>query len=179
VHDVGSLGPLAPLWRRLAARVADSLTVFFVVWALVVTGAFWFVDDLSDTISPEPWGRAFVVTALYSVLAGIYEVIYLRWDRGQTPGKDFFKVRVVRADGGGELAFGQVVARWVLPGAVRVLPPVWLGTAAVLATAITIPFDRRRRTLHDLVAGTVVVFYDRSRETQHPDDHGSDGEGLR
>jgi uncharacterized RDD family membrane protein YckC len=51
------------------------------------------------------------------------------------------------------------------------VPLLPLAVAAVLATSLPAPFDRRRRALHDLVAGTVVVSY---RRDDRPDNDPSE-----
>src|SRR4051794_34346953 len=87
----------AALWRRLAARLADILTVVFVVWAVVVLQVLWFMGQLSRAVHPRPWGTAFVPTMTIVALYAVYEIVFVRYNQGQTPGKDVFKIRVVTA----------------------------------------------------------------------------------
>jgi uncharacterized RDD family membrane protein YckC len=152
------------LARRVAARAIDAATVFFLLWALVVVRVLWFMDFLSDRVDPEPWGRAFVATATFVVFSAVYEVIFLVHNKGQTPGKDIMKVRVVPTDGNKHVGAGRAVARWLLPGLAVLVPPFWLGALAATATGIPALAQRRRRAVHDLVGGTVVVPYDRDEE---------------
>jgi uncharacterized RDD family membrane protein YckC len=165
-------GSPAPRLRRALARAADAVTVFAVLWVLVVLQILWFMDDLSDRVTPEPWGRAFTATATYVVLAVTYEVVFLRWNGGVTPGKDLVKLRVVvrpvegRGDGGpgapAGLGVGRAVVRALVSDLVWLVPPV--GLAIALAGALGAPCALpSRRSVADMVAGTEVVVYDRDR----------------
>ena len=66
---------------------------------------------------------------------------------GQTPGDRLMQIRVCRADGE-RLSAGRSVLRLV--GVVVAAIPLFAGFLPVL-------FDGRRRGLHDMLAGTVVV----------------------
>jgi uncharacterized RDD family membrane protein YckC len=163
-------GTPAPRPRRALARAADAVTVFAVLWVLVVLQILWFMDDLSDRVAPEPWGRAFAATATYVVLAAAYEVVFLRWNRGVTPGKDLTKLRVVaraavrRGDGDPVTGLGarRAVVRALVTSLVWLVPPV--GLAIAVAGALGAPCALPgRRSVADVVAGTAVVVYDRDR----------------
>ena len=153
--------PSAALWRRVAARAADAATVFFLLWVLVVLQILWFMGEMSDRVDPEPWGRAFPATVAFVVLSAVYEVVFLRFNDGQTPGKDLFNVRVVRRSDGGNLSVARAGRRWLLPGLAALVWPIWAAVLAVLATGLTVPFGARRRAVHDRLAGTVVVHFQR------------------
>lgn len=152
-----------PVWRRVAARGIDVLTVLFTMWALVVLQVFWFMDSLSDRLDPEPWGRAFVATALFAVLYALYEIVFLVHSKGQTPGRDVMKLRVIGRDGAEHVTWRQAVARWSLPGVAVLIPPVWLAALAIGVTGVTLARSSRR-SVPDWLAGTVVVAYDRDKE---------------
>jgi uncharacterized RDD family membrane protein YckC len=164
-------GVPAPRARRAVARAADALTVFAVLWVLVVLQILWFMDEVSERVDPEPWGRAFPATVAYVVLAVAYEVVFLRWNRGVTPGKDMARLRVVAVRGHGDehaagvapgLGAGRAAARALVAGGVWMIPPVWLAVAAAVALGAPIALPGRR-SVADLVAGTRVVVYDRDR----------------
>ena len=157
--------PPAPLWRRAGARLVDALTVFFLLWLLVVVRILWFMDDLSEAVDPDPWGRAFVATVLFTVLVTAYDVVFTRWDRGQTPGRDLFDVRVVPAGATDEpVPLGRAVVRSLVPCLAFLVPPLGAGAVVWLVAAGPAVVDPRRRALHDLLAGTAVVTYDRDAE---------------
>jgi uncharacterized RDD family membrane protein YckC len=67
---------------------------------------------------------------------------------GRTPGQGIVGLRVVRSDGGA-MHPGQAL-RWVVAFPVSVVP-VGLGFVPIV-------FHRRHRALHDLIAGTTVVY---------------------
>lgn len=166
--------PSAALWRRVAARAVDTATVFFLLWVLVVLQILWFMDDLSDRLDPEPWGRAFPATVAFVVLSAAYEVVFLRGNDGQTPGKDLLNVRVVRRADDGNPSVARAARRWLLPGLAALVWPIWAAVIAVFATGLTVPFGAARRTLHDHLAGTMVVHFERDTED---DDAGELDEG--
>ena len=156
----------APLARRAAARAIDAATVLFTLWALVVLRVFWWMDGLSDRVHPEPWGRAFGATLTFVVLSGVYEVVFLVASKGQTPGKDLMKLRVVPRHGGEAVSWRRALGRWVLPGLVLLVPPLWAGAGLAAATGATV-LGRSRRSLADRLAATAVVPYD--RDVEDPD----------
>lgn len=53
---------------------------------LTVLQLLWFTD--SADLDPEPWGRTFGPLLVFIVMSAIYEVVFLRFNDGQTPGKD-------------------------------------------------------------------------------------------
>ena len=98
---------------------------------------------------------------LETVLLGLGGLLFLAWSAGyfvtfwsttgQTPGDRLMRIRVCRADGTGTLGPGRSLLRLV-----------WLALAALplLAGFLPILFDDRRRGIHDMLAGTVVVTAD-------------------
>jgi uncharacterized RDD family membrane protein YckC len=66
---------------------------------------------------------------------------------GQTPGDRLMRIRVRRADGG-QLGIGRSIFRLVC---------LTLAAIPLLAGFLPILFDDRRRGVHDMLAGTVVV----------------------
>jgi uncharacterized RDD family membrane protein YckC len=173
----GRVGPPAPLWRRVLARLVDGVTVFFVLWALVVLQVFWFMRDLSVRVDVAPWARALGPLLVYLVLAGAYEVVFLAWNNGQTPGKQLLRVRVVRGSDGRGVSAGRAALRWVLPGAALLVWPPLAGLAVVGMTGVSAPLNRQRRALHDLLAGSIVV--NTIGDDREPDDDRSDGRDER
>jgi hypothetical protein len=51
---------------------------------------------------------------------------------------------------------------------------MWAAVLAVLATVLTVPFGARRRTLHDHLAGTIVVHFQRDDEDDDTAEHEED-----
>lgn len=157
--------PVAAVWRRALARIIDAVTVFFIQWMLTVIQLLWFMDDVSSRWQPEPWGRATAAILGYIFFHFVYTMVFLRWNEGQTPAMDLLKLRAVRTKDGSHLGLGRCGARWLVGGVSWIAPPVVLGGIIVnAATYLTAPFDRRRRTVSDWVAGTTVIAYNRDKE---------------
>jgi uncharacterized RDD family membrane protein YckC len=137
----------AALWRRVLARAIDYTAMFWWLFALqVLQVTTWLVDDMVVAL--------LTLAAFYAVL----EIVYVA-KRGQTPGKELLKIRVVREGKPGPPGWQFAIGRWALPGLVLALP-VWLipvGLAVLGAPAL---FDPRRRTLYDRLFGSIVVPYD-------------------
>ena len=157
--------PVAAVWRRALARLIDAITVFFIQWMLTVIQLLWFMDDVSSRWQPEPWGRATAAILGYIFFHFVYTMVFLRWNKGQTPAMDLMKLRAVRTKDGSHLSLGRCGARWLVGGVSWIAPPVVLGGIIVnAATYLTVPFERRRRTVSDWVAGTTVIAYNRDKE---------------
>jgi uncharacterized RDD family membrane protein YckC len=152
-------GLAAAFWRRVLARLLDSLAVFWIEFALVVMGAAFWVAPLTDRIHPGPWGRAFVATITYAVFLVIYEVVFITAN-GQTPGKDLLKIKVVRVVDGETPTLNQALRRSLVHAALCVVPKAWLASLAQFAVGLTSLRSPMRRSLADHVAGTQVVYFD-------------------
>ena len=94
---------------------------------------------------PDAWVGAALLGTLWVLAAGTYFVVF--WSSvGQTPGLRIVGQRVVRGDG--PPGVGRSVVRFLV---------LVLGLLPVLVSAVLVLLDGRRRALHDVVAGTVVV----------------------
>jgi uncharacterized RDD family membrane protein YckC len=162
---------------RVAAGALDVL-VMFIIAALLVTAGSLIVLISSDFERVEPSSTAlsafWVCVGLIPVALVLYFFIGLAW-KGQTVGAAVMQLMVVRSDGRplgvlGAMArvIGQlfyvllagigIVAAYALRES-TVLAGAALGVAFVLAAGgiLWAAFDRHRRTLHDRLAGTIVV----------------------
>lgn len=153
-------GPVA-YWRRIVARVLDVLVIFWLQLAFTVVGLFWFVNDASQSVDPRPWGNDFVPLIIFIVMSIGYEVLFIT-KRGQTPGKDVMKIRVARVADGENPTVVQALVRSSVTAVFRLVPGaiMLVGNLVAVLAGATAPFTLRRRALHDLAAGTMVVFYD-------------------
>lgn len=145
------------LWRRAVGLYADVATVFFILLALVVVQLFWFMNDLSESLHPQPWGRSFVPTVTFVVMFAVYETVFLYRNEGRTPGKEFAGVRVVGPDGRPP-SLRRSMARTAVVAPLLLVPPAVLGLALVALTGLP-ALGARRRSLADLVAGTATRRY--------------------
>jgi uncharacterized RDD family membrane protein YckC len=130
--------PYGGLATRGFAFVVDLALVgvgFLAVTAFVALAA----EILGN---PSHWLLAALLGGGWTLAAAVYFVFF--WTAaGQTPGMRVMHQRMTCKEGGPPHALRAVV-RFV------VLIVLWFGAVAIL-------FDRRRRGLHDMVAGTVVA----------------------
>jgi uncharacterized RDD family membrane protein YckC len=131
----------AGLWPRLAATVYDSLPVLS-LWFLVGMAAVALNGGQAVTSAP---GRMALLAAM---LASTLFYFAVSWRRaGQTLGMRAWRLRMVAADGG---TLGGRRALWRAVWGLALALPCGLGL-------ISVPFDRERRSLADLVCDTRVL----------------------
>lgn len=167
----------APFEARVVASILDLLVLFILAAFFVIVGALIILfssdfekTDPSSTAINLFWGCAAAIPVAFM----LYFFVSWAW-KGQTVGQSVMQVIVVRADGRplgvlgavarviGLLAYVLVVA--VGAGAAyalrdsMLLAGVSVGLAFLLVAAglLWAAFDRRRRTVHDRLAGTLVV----------------------
>jgi len=130
-------------WIRLAGFVVDFIVLAVVSFLLlqILTLPFW--------------------VAL--VIGMIYFVGFWSW-RGQTPGKMLIHAKIVKTDGR-PMGFGTAFLRYlfyIVPAYAPILlyafrVHVILGAVVALFAFLIIAFDRKKRGVHDRIAGTCVV----------------------
>ncbi len=138
---------IAGVGSRVLAAVADWLVVLGMI--LVTVTAFGLFRARSR------WMLALAIGMVYGILWGYFTLFEGLWD-GQTPGKRWLGIRVIRDTGHG-VSLADAAARNLL------LPIDVFGAIGILLIAI----HPRARRLGDLVAGTVVV-RDRPLEGANP-----------
>ena len=162
---------------RVAAAMLDVLVLLIIAGLLVALGSL-IVLVSSDFERVEPSDTAFNLfwACIGSILPAslLYLFVAFAW-KGQTIGHSVMQVMVIRADGRrlgvlgsasriiGLLAYALFVAGGALAAfALRDSTP--LAAAAVAGAFLLVAgglfwaaFDRRRRALHDRIAGTVVI----------------------
>jgi eukaryotic-like serine/threonine-protein kinase len=136
--------PLAPYGRRVAAALID-VTLGFLLPSIAAAVLIVSLTDV-DTSEPGQTGIGFILLPIVP----LYSALLHRFWHGQTLGKRLFGIAVRRVDGS-QIDFAQSYGRsitqflllifWVA-GLVDSLWPLW---------------QERRRSLHDLAAGTIVV----------------------
>ena len=152
---------LASIGNRFFAVVIDHfiqfLSVFLIVWLF---STFIGVGDvLKDTgfeslfIEMPNWIIAILLIILFLIFTGYFIFFEWLWN-GQTPGKRFLKLRVIRDDGR-PITLWEAMARNLLrifdalPGAVF-LPIYSIGLISIFANS-------RDQRVGDMYAGTVVI----------------------
>jgi uncharacterized RDD family membrane protein YckC len=133
------------LVTRTIAFSVDAATINLIaIVVAVAVGLCVSVLDLPDGVKTAVIA---VGSAVYLVWTVAYFVTF--WSTtGQTPGNRLLRIRVCRADGGGALRPRQALLR--LGALVLAALPLFAGLLPILV-------DDRRRGLHDMIAGTVVV----------------------
>jgi uncharacterized RDD family membrane protein YckC len=149
LDDTRASSELAGWWRRVWATVVDNLILF--IPTLVVYAV---VSDVAGALAG----------ALASIaIQGVYMVKLLASPRGQTIGNRIASSRVRDALTGQALTSGQSVRRWI-PLAIYSIfelsgSPLVIALVGVVAAADYLYplFNARKQTLHDKLAGTIVM----------------------
>jgi uncharacterized RDD family membrane protein YckC len=126
---------------RFLASVLDSIVQLCVIVPLVL---LWF--------GPEYWINTEFDGGLREVLLNwvfptLYVVLFWKY-KSATPGKIWMGIMIVDAKTGGTPSLGQLVLRFV--GYIVCSLTLFLGFLLIL-------FDNRKRGLHDMIAGTLVI----------------------
>lgn len=147
---------LASIGNRFLAVAIDHfiqyLAIFFVAWFFIsVSGVS--ISDSDKLFADAPkWVIAVMILSLFLIFAGYFIIFEWLWN-GQTPGKRWLKLRVIREDGR-PLTLWEAIARNLLriadaaPG--FILPVYSVGLIIIFLS------DRDQR-LGDAFAGTVVI----------------------
>jgi uncharacterized membrane protein SpoIIM required for sporulation/uncharacterized RDD family membrane protein YckC len=152
---------VAGIGSRAMAAITDLLIVFVAFLLIGIAAlAIRLTRGLVSMGTSSSWGTALLVLAQFALLWGYY-VLFEGLMDGQTPGKRFHRIRVVR-EGGFSVTFGTSAVRNLIR-IIDMQPIVFylVGMGSVMLT-------KRGRRLGDLVAGTLVVREDVRRATPEP-----------
>jgi uncharacterized RDD family membrane protein YckC len=139
---------VAGIGSRFMAFLIDSMLqgigylVIFLLW-LAAAAAFSFLDKFASK-----WMTAFLIIAAFVLYWGYFAIFEAAW-HGQTPGKSFVGIRVVKDSGRG-ITTGEAMTRNFLR-AVDSLPGMYL------FGLITMLVSTEKKRIGDYVAGTIVV----------------------
>jgi len=143
--------------RRLAARLVDGFTLFFVMFGLSVSVLFVVMGPLTRLLDVEPWGTRLAPTLVFVLIAVGYETFFVS-RRGQTPGRDLLNLKVV-GDAGTAPSPWRSFAHslcWAV-----VLVPEWRIVAGlVVASVLWLLIDPTGRGPQNRLTGTWVIRYD-------------------
>ena len=150
---------LASIGNRFLACAIDH-TLQVVTIALVAI-AFLTVASYSSfegaLVSAPKWVYAVMIVILFLILSGYFAFFEWMWS-GQTPGKRWMKLRVIREDGR-PITFWEATVRNLLRSFDMMPAPFYsIGLISVFSSS-------RDQRIGDMVAGTVVV---REREAEAP-----------
>jgi len=138
----------AGFWVRLAAVVVDALVL--VAGALVIgiiTGAIGFFLGMRLPEARSVLGERLAAVATLAAV-WLYFAFLESSPAGATIGKQAFYLQVLADRGHQRISFLRASWRWLAR---------WLSSASFLLGYLIQPFTPRKRALHDLLAGTVVI----------------------
>lgn len=142
---------LAGIGSRFLAGLLDSvilLGIYLVLFIIAVMSglvASFTLDNRAEGMAT--WTFAFLVVVYFLVYWGYFAFFEMRTN-GQSPGKKWQNIRVVK-DGGGAIAFTDVAVRNLL----RAVD----GLAFYAVAGVCMFVSRKAQRLGDLAAGTVVI----------------------
>jgi uncharacterized RDD family membrane protein YckC len=139
-----SAAGFAGLASRAAAFSVDAFLILVIF--TVVSGFVALISSLVGTLRPA-WLAGLLLGGGGALVAGAYLVLF--WSAaGKTPGMYLLRLRV-RRPAGEAPSVGRALVRAV---------GTWISIVPFFAGYLPVLFDRRRRGLPDLLAGTEVVY---------------------
>jgi len=150
---------LASIGNRFLACAVDHaiqmITIGVMIIAFIVVANFSsFGNDLSN--APN-WVYAVGIVVVFLLISGYFAIFEWLWN-GQTPGKRWLKLRVIREDGRPITFFEAAVRNLLRDFDIMPFPFYSIGLISVFASS-------KDQRVGDMVAGTVVV---REREAEAP-----------
>jgi len=157
VAAMDRVSPPAGFWARLAAFIIDHILIailFLCVWTPIAGPRHWQMPDLPQTFTDVSWHQYRDQLDLWMNKAiPIFYPIFLLYDVllngrfGATFGKMAIRAKITKLDGT-PIGYNRALLRWL---AARLSDFFFFGY-------ILIGLRRDKRGLHDLLAGTKVVY---------------------
>ena len=150
---------LASIGNRFLACALDHtiqiVTIALVAIAFIVVASY---SSFEGALASAPkWVYALMILLLFLIFSGYFAFFEWLWS-GQTPGKRWLKLRVIREDGR-PITFWEATVRNLLRSFDMMPAPFYsIGLISVFSSS-------RDQRIGDMVAGTVVV---REREAEAP-----------
>jgi uncharacterized RDD family membrane protein YckC len=151
---------LASIGNRFIACAIDHTIQILAIGVIGLSSAILMsFPGVEQAVSSAPkWVLAVMILVLFLILAGYFAFFEWAWS-GQTPGKRWLKLRVLREDGR-PITFWEAAVRNLLRTLDMMPAPFYsIGLISVFSTT-------RDQRIGDMVAGTVVV---REREAEAPE----------
>jgi uncharacterized RDD family membrane protein YckC len=144
--------------RFIACAIDHAIQIGVLVGLLILFSIISSFSSVGDRISSAPkWVIALLIVLMFLLMSGYFAFFEWVW-QGQTPGKRWMKLRVIREDGRPISFFEAMVRNLLRDFDIMPLPFYSIGLISVFIT-------NRDQRVGDLVAGTVVV---REREAEAP-----------
>ena len=150
---------LASIGNRFLACAIDhtiqALTIALMILAFMVVANY---SSLGDRLQNAPkWVYAVLIIVVFLLVSGYFAFFEWLWN-GQTPGKRWMKLRVIREDGRPITFFEAAVRNLLRDFDIMPAPFYSIGLISVFVSS-------KDQRVGDMVAGTVVV---REREAEAP-----------
>jgi uncharacterized RDD family membrane protein YckC len=148
--------PLADPWMRVLARFLDG--VILAVIANLLLPSLLDIKTANGVGWQAGGGKLIVYLALALAIGFVWDPLLTKMTGG-TPMKLAFGMRVVRADTGGRIEWKHAVLRWLVPGAIGVIPCLGalVGLVVVIVSLVFIFTKPLRQAVWDNIAGTLVT----------------------
>jgi uncharacterized RDD family membrane protein YckC len=148
--------PLAGIGSRFVAMAADTSIQILIGLGLLILGAI--MGQTLSLFGTPQWLFAILIILFFLLYTAYFAIFEAIWN-GQTPGKRYAQLRVMKDDGRPITAYDSV-ARNLL----RIVDslPLFYGVAI-----ISVLFSKQNKRLGDFVAGTVVV-HEKAVEAARP-----------
>jgi uncharacterized RDD family membrane protein YckC len=140
--------PIAGLGSRFLAILADTaIQIVLAIFVIIVGTIIGIGASVFGGIGPQ-WIAAIIIFLLFLLNSGYFAIFEIAWN-GQTPGKRYAQLRVIKDDG---RPIGAYEA--LLRNAMRIVDYL---PAAYGLGLVTMFLNKKGKRLGDYVAGTVVV----------------------
>ena len=144
--------------RFLACAIDHALQVLTIILMAIAFTVVANYSSLGDQFSNAPkWVKAVLILIVFLIISGYFAFFEWSWN-GQTPGKRWLKLRVIREDGR-PITFWEAAVRNLLR-TVDMMPAPFYSIGLI---SVFVGLSDQR--IGDMVAGTVVV---REREAEAP-----------
>ncbi|HEV7798062.1 MAG TPA: RDD family protein [Pyrinomonadaceae bacterium] len=144
--------------RFLACAIDHALQMLAILLMVIAFTVLANYSSLSDQISETPkWVKAVLIVIVFLIISSYFAFFEWIWN-GQTPGKRWLKLRVIREDGR-PVTFWEAAVRNLLRTLDMMPAPFY--SIGLISVFISLSDQR----VGDMVAGTVVV---REREAEAP-----------
>ena len=139
---------VAGIGSRFIALALDTLVQITVGVIVGIGGAFTIAELSKYWPASEMWGSALMILFFFFLYFGYFAFFEILWN-GQTPGKRWAKIRVIK-DSGRPLTFAESIGRNLMR-IVDIMPTMY---AVGIVSAI---LTKENKRLGDLLVGSLVV----------------------
>jgi len=143
--------------RFLACAIDHSIQIIAIILMAIAFTVIAKYSDINKLTDAPKWVYALLILIVFLIMFAYFAFFEWLWN-GQTPGKRWLKLRVIREDGR-PITFWEAAVRNLLRS-FDMMPGLFYSVGLICVFAST-----RDQRIGDMVAGTVVV---REREAEAP-----------